>query len=376
MKDKGLITFFDVKRCGLYRIRKGGPKDQAAEKGDLREVTEKIAKWVKDRDFEQTIPWDVKLSPHRQRYFCKSVAVDDVTGDTVFVFWKQLSDNSGGLSGIVADSKCGSSSVDAVRVDANVGGQKLIIGQPLYYWFVPEYNVLASIKFSHSLADTINVCALMKNYIDHRVEFGNKVVSDHEHENPHTGKIVKYKKVGYKSDDGKYSLVFHFETSTQKITSDSIDVNELAGKISHIVIRDTISSRLKDTRGSHFRIFDLVAKNKPKTFAEKHIELISEVELDGDALRDIMETHHQEYVPGASWNNIGFKFDQFGGTKWFNEYIDRRYLIIDSEEENTNPYYTANFLLGKINASRNTLLSSVLQAEKIADDNVDKVVGE
>ncbi|WP_417534196.1 hypothetical protein [Marinobacterium stanieri] len=376
MKDKGLVTFFDVKRCGLYRLKKGGSKGLPAEKGDLREVTEKIVEWVKGRDFEQTVPWDVKQSPHRQKYYCKSVALDDVTGDTVFVFWKQLSDESGGLSGIVADSKCGSSSVDAVRVDANNGGQKLIIGQPLYYWFIPEYNALASIKFSHSLSDTISVCSLMKNYIDQRVKFGNKVYSDHEHENTHTGKIVKYTKVGYKSDDGKYNLAFHFEASTQKITSDDIDVDALADKISHIVIRDTISSKVKDSRASHFRIWDLVTRNKPKTFDQKHIEMVSEVDLDGDALRDIMDTHHKEYVSGAVWNNIGFKFDQFGSTKWFNEYIDRKYLVINSESVNSNSYYTANFLLSKINNVRNELLSAVVESEKKAEDQVNIAVGE
>lgn len=376
MKDKGLVSFFDVNKCGFYRARRGKYKlQEPAELGSLGESISHVISWVKDRGFEKTVPWDPEASPHRQRYYCKSFAVDEETGDSVIVFWKQYSDESGNLNGIVADSLCGSTEGDSVRVGNKIRGKKVIYGQPMYYWFIPEKNMLASIKFSHSVADTEHVCVYIKNCIDYRIDHPCKKTSEEEIESKDTFRKIKVKRITYKSEKGDYSLYYRLNASLQKIDSGSSDLSKLASKITHIVVRDTISTSVKDDRKSHIKIWDIITGNKPKTFDKKQIEILSEVSLSEDDLRSIIKTHSEEYHPGIIWNNIGFKSGQHEATRWFNEYVERKHIEINNKDGFNDTYYPADVILKKIISERDDLLSNCAQSLNDSSEEEDKVIG-
>ena len=183
--EQGLITFFDVKACGFYRVKN---KETIHVEGSLSETINLIHSWVQGRDFDQTLPWSKRIHENRPKIYCKSSYIHESTGDAVFVFWKQFGDDSGSLNGILAKSKVDDKEKDTHTVETNVRGQDVIYGQPMYYWYIPEHNLIASVKFPHSLADSEGVSHYIKKCIDLRIDHPRKKLTENTIFNHHFNK--------------------------------------------------------------------------------------------------------------------------------------------------------------------------------------------
>ncbi|TOG14945.1 hypothetical protein, partial [Vibrio parahaemolyticus] len=65
---------------------------------------------------------------------------------------------------------------DVIQVEKNAQGKKLIYGAPMYFWYIPEKNLVASIKFPHSTVNTEEMCWYIKRSIDNFIPDESKVV--------------------------------------------------------------------------------------------------------------------------------------------------------------------------------------------------------
>lgn len=372
--EKGLISFFEVTHCGFYRMR--NKRDSELVEGSLNETIQLVTNWVKNKEFSQTIPWDVATNPNRTQIYCKSVTSDAVTGDSLFVFWKRFSDDSGNLSGILADSKVGSNKGDSIKVGKKVGGKPVILGQPMYYWFIPEYNLIASVKFPNSLADTDSIYDYFKRTIDLRVEHPRKEIHEHDIYNQHAGRNITTKNVCYRSGDDTYTMKFRFHGQLKELSVKNVDTDRLSKTISHIVVRDTISTVKEDDKDSIFKLWDKVTKEQKGKYFKKQVEIVSEANLNGNELKSMLNVYCEEYDPTEEdWNNVGFKTDgKDGTTKWFNRYVDRAHVLIDTLEKEAGNYYPAEKILPILTKQRADILAPILEGDE--EEELDKVVGE
>lgn len=350
--DRGLISFFEVKHCGFYST---SLKDPDFIEGSLDETITSFCNWVKDRDFNQTIPWDVETHPKRTQIYCKSVAQDPLTKDTLLVLWKRFGDDSGKVSGISPDAKVGQDASDSIKIDPKVKGQSAILGQPMYYWVIPNLNIIASINFAHSCAATKDVCEYIKRCVDYRIHHPKKHITETEGENPTTGEPIIRKTVTYNSDDGNYSMRFKFLANTKELDSHKANAKRLSEKISHIVVRDTISTTKSDDKDPFFKLWSKV--NDKKKFS-KHIEIIEEVDLSPKEVEEIIKVHSAEYNPKNHWNNIGFRESGNEYTKWFSRYVSREHILLPYLNTKHN-YYSANTVLNKLLKQRSDLLLQI-----------------
>ncbi len=232
--DKGTISFFEVKQCGFYSSNES---KHVYEEGSLEEAINNFCSWVQDRDFSLTIPWDVKTHPRRQQIYCKNIAQDIATKDTLLVLWKRFGDDSGKVSGIAPDAKVGSASNDSIKIDPKVKGQSAFLGQPMYYWFIPEKNVIATVNFSHSSAMTKEVCDYIKRCIDYRIPHPQKKTQENEDVNPTTLAPTMRKYISYRSKDGARSMRFGFHVSTKELNSDKANISRLAQRMALFQLR-------------------------------------------------------------------------------------------------------------------------------------------
>lgn len=350
--DKALISFFEVKFCGFYST---SIKDPIHVEGSLEQTLNSFCAWVKDRDFNQTIPWDVDSHPKRTQIYCKSVAQDPKTKDTLLVLWKRFGDDSGKVSGISPDAKVGQDTSDSIKFDPKVKGQSAILGQPMYYWVIPSLGVIATINFPHSCAATKDVCDYIKRCIDYRIPHPRKHVVEVEGENLSSGEPIIRKHVTYKTSDEKHSMRFKFFASTKELNSDKANADRLSKKISHIVVRDTISTTKGEDKDP---VFKLWSKVKGKKKFSKHIEIIEEAALTPSEVEDIIKVHNAEYNPKDKWNNIGFREEGNDSTKWFSRYVSREHILLPYLNTNNN-YHSANTVLSKILKNRDDLLLQI-----------------
>jgi hypothetical protein len=350
--DRGLISFFEISSCGFYRRKNMQPELIC---GSLNESLTSVTEWLQDRDFTQTIPWDVSASPNRTKIYCKIVEKDEATGDFMFVLWNRFGDDSGKVAGISADAKFGDEEGDSVNIATKDKGKPVVLGQPMYYWFIPEHNLVASINFPHSTAATEDVCLYIKRCIDLRVHHPNKTTNETVSFNPQSNKQITTKTVNYLSEDGQYSLKYKFECHKKELSFERYNLSKLANSISHLVIRDTISTEQDHSKDPTFRLYDIIRGVRTKKVFTKQVEIVEKADFTVDELSEIARVHKEEYCQADSWNNIGFREESRDVTHWLNDYARKEQIFVEPLKDG-NTYHTAKKLMTQVQRIREDIL--------------------
>lgn len=362
--EKGSISFFEIKQCGFYRSKE---KELELVEGSLEETAAAFYNWVKDREFKQTIPWDTSKHPKRPQIYCKSIAQDASTKDTLLVLWKRFGDDSGRVSGIAPDAKVGNDTSDSIKIDPKVKGQSAYLGQPMYYWFIPEFNVIATINFPHACASTKEVCDYIKRCVDYRIDNPLKATHEEESTNQNDNTPIIKKFVTYKHPDSDTLMRFKFFVSTKELDSERANAIRLSRKITHIVVRDTISTEKEDQKDALFKILDRV---KGKKKFSKQIEITEEATLSESEVSDMLKIYNDEYNPLDKWNNVGFKEKDNNTTRWLNSYVSRESIMMHPLADGQN-YYSADIVLDELTKIRSDL---VLQLFESSDTSVPEIM--
>ncbi|MGL4191788.1 MAG: hypothetical protein ACRCRU_04275 [Vibrio sp.] len=330
-------------------------------KGDLKEALDKVTEWAKKRDFSGTLPFDSASHPQRTHIYFKDCEISPENGDRLIVFCKAFKNDEGKLSGFVQDAKVGSTNGDVIQVEKNAKGKKLIYGEPMYFWYIPEKNLIASIKFPHSIVSTNDMCWYIKRSLDNFIPDDNKIVHNSTKYNQFAGEDLDYKNVTYKSPCGEYSMKFSFKTKMKELTVDDISPDNLAPYITHLVIRETISSEKEIEANSALSLWNKVNKKRTSTKAKKHVEIIEEATITADELRGILTLYNDEYdnssSDGFAWNDIGFRTNDEDTTKWFSNYVDRRKITLDPSQKIEDSYYPATVVMDTLQDVRESLLN-------------------
>jgi hypothetical protein len=362
MMDSGLVTFFNVNKCGFYRITQSSKDNARAKndvkvKGSLAETITLVSDWVDGREFSQTIPWDVNASPLKKKIYCKDIYKDENSNEMLFVFCRAVNNDKGALNGFIEDAKVGSDDKDVIKVSNKAKGKKLIYGEPMYYWFIPDSDLIVSINFPHSVASTHEVCDYFKKCIDNFIPTENRNITNRTYYNGKAGRDINIKSVNYRSDCDKYSMTYQLESVLKELAIDDVSLEDLAKEISHIVVRDTISGSKQNEGSSSFGLYNKVMRKQEATLRQHHVEITSEVRINKDELAGIIEVYKEEQGDNAIWNDVGFRSNGEDSIKWFDSYIDRKHIHLNESQKKDDSYYPAKVVFGCLNDQRESLLN-------------------
>ena len=379
--DKGLVTFFDVEECGFYRTKRNEKNEFIA--GTQKQIIKRVYSWVKARhSFECTSP--VATDNKNKSYiYCKHVTFDKETGDALFVFWKSNPESDGKLNGVYADSKVNDNSTDTHKLGLKVNNKKVIPGQPMYYWFMPNENLLASIKFEDSAAETSEVAKYIRNCINLRIPNKYKKESESPRYNAKLDKeiIVKKTMMSIRVGKERFNISFSLKTKVKQIKVGVFKTNnieKLAKKITHVVVRDTISTKQENVGSALFKKINSLFGGKNEAERSKHIEYISEEQLTGDSLQAIINEYETNEIFKDKWYDIGFRTEESGNqTLWFSAHRASEYVRIDQSLKKGDSYYRSDDLLAILADQKPEMLmrfADVLAAKDSMVDNEKEVV--
>lgn len=377
--ERGIITFFNLDQFGLYQILQGKPPILIEQ--NLNYVLSNLHKWISDRTVEESVPWGSDNN-RRTKAFCKNLSYNPKTGDYLFVIWKTLGDNKGDIQGIEASSKIDETTDNIISASETQDGKKYIWGLPCYYWVLPEFNKVASIRFPSSYADTGLFCQYIKAYVDYRLDHPDKKTYDVTIPKANSPEPTKFKRVFFERD--KHSLVFKVHSSkTRKITRGA-NIEELCKKITHIVYHDTIETSIPDTRKDWQKFFnkvgDLFSKNTPVLSKKHKVELLVEGSPTPEEFEKLIDTYMEDHNIGEDNSidendsadkedardsdtvRIGFKVGgKSGPTTWLDEYVLRHEIHADLA--NRSKHYSSSYLLSIVNNHRDDLIQYLKETE-------------
>lgn len=366
--DKGLVTFFELKGCGFYPVLKKN-RTETPVGFALEETLDGIIKWAEGRNFQDTLPVDIPPDSNKQPVLLKSFRRDEKTGDYLFVFWQCMSENDGKVGAVVSDSTVGDSSDDTVNIASDEhNGKKLTPGHPMYFWFIPEFNVFATINFGHSTVNTEDVASYIRAAIRQRVESKfRKIITEKDENN-----VDQVKQLLFRSEDGK-ALNYIFNQHMIDIQIDNIDLDAEAKRVTHLVVKEYISKNVTTERDEALKLWGMSRskiKNKP---LRQEVETVTQISASGQELRDILQLYYDQRAATGGEIDIGYRTSYTSKTTtWFSRYLSRPHLQMDKSKRIGRASYRAIDLLAEVTLHRDWLLTNVKyefsNREKLANE--------
>ncbi len=317
MSDVGHINFFKIDHCGLHKV--GSDKTHGYE---VDETFSLIMGWLKGRKLPATLPWDpLNAKRNMPKCYCSDVYKNEDTGDYFFVLWKSDSDGAGTIWGAEEENKTGNGTY--VKYTNDYDGKKVIWGRPCYYWVIPEYNSIASIKFDHSVTDA----QLFEDYV---ISCINNRVDNPKRKKQHTEK--GFVRISHTEDD-KTLFMYRFKMSLMSLKTSSSKLQELANKVTHIVRRETVLVNTNDERAEWVKKFDdYIPYLSPKPRSRsRRIEVKAEAKPSVKEIKEIIEKSAIEGRKPHDWDNVGFTTDT--GIRWVDRYRLRDSIVVPERKD-------------------------------------------
>ncbi|WP_042860518.1 hypothetical protein [Dickeya sp. NCPPB 3274] len=374
--DNGAITFFDINAFGFYRLKQNA-KNLDYKFGTLEDIFDEFNVWLRGKAIEDTIPWDMNVNPMRSKTYCRGIAIDPQTKDIVVVLLREVGDGSGNLHGVRMGSAVGAGESETVKAGSHVQGQRIIWGEPCYYWVIPEYNKVASIIFRHSGADTTRFCNYFTAFVNNHSNAGGKktqTIASHPH-NRDPERTVNVTKTRFEYGEGKdkCNCIFKFDVEQTKIKTAVSNLEEMIPNITQTIIRDTATARVDDERSP---LLQLGSEYLPSLFGEvpplqapKRVE----VRIDGAPSAEEIARLFEQRVDETDWVDVGFKIKDSDIPIWLTKYVVKSTLSIDSDGLS---HYSPEKLLEEINNFRSDIINAVLAQEASIEARAEIIVQE
>lgn len=342
MLQSGYINFFNVNKCGLYRLFNETPKGL-----ELTDAFKKLKDWKEGRNFEATNPWDPRKNRNKTPCYSHEIHHDPKTGDFLLVLWKGDSDRHGPLYGISINPD-GTIGKAIEQTKANGRGH-MVWGRPCYYWVVPELDIVASIKFENSRTDSAMFQDWVTGCINLRVPLPEYKVSL-------TDKgYTRMEMPDAENDHFKYWFQFHL--SMKSLSTSSAEMESLAKRITHIVRRETVSIKSVDKRKGFAKFFKRfeVPFISAEDDSSRKVEIRIEAKATPQEIKTIIEEHAADHESG-SWEDVGFAVDNSTKLVWASKYRLTETISIEDDGE---PVLRADKLYKKISENRDRYLAPI-----------------
>lgn len=285
------IRFFDIKKCGFFLRGKDSP-----EFGSINDTLEKLNSWANDgREFVNTSCYEADPDNDIQNtYFC-GWHENKTSKDSLLILWNEAPNDNGTIYGMNPMERPGNTSM----LTTGFGNIPAIPGSPSYFWFIPNKNIFATIRFNHSVQGKSNLDNYLNGYLSNKSPYR---VMDDSNEN-----IIGYSKNGIKNEKSdRTSSKFYAIGRKQEELEAELLTN--LGKIRKIIKRETLQYTSADDRGLLERVFSNLLQNTPVFTSPRTITQELQFQPTELELREIISQFSELNIPN-SIQNAGFIYN-------------------------------------------------------------------
>ena len=181
--EEAVITFYRLNRFGYYFYGVNAP-----EFGGLGNSLDQLRDWVAPgaKPIANTCTYELDEGEENYRTFCYDIVKHRVTGDHLLTTWNETPSVDGEIASVDGNGVVGNAQVDMTEIpDGHIPGFAT------YFWFIPEHNVFATIRFRHRNVGVDSMILYLREFL---AKFTDHVVS---REDGHGGiEILAYSHAG------------------------------------------------------------------------------------------------------------------------------------------------------------------------------------
>jgi hypothetical protein len=341
MIEEAKVNFYAINRCGYYKYG-----NQEQEFSDVADMLSELQAWVAGKELGETCTFDVEEGDY-SRTFCYDVAKHS-NGDYLLITWNESPSTEGHIASVSPHAPVGGADVEMTELPAGY-----IPGFATYFWFIPEHNVLATVRFQHVQNGHRNLNIYIKEFL---AKFTRYVVSEYNDESDEC-EIAGYRR---SSKEIITKLFPQFRSSRYRKPGQIEFIQENCHNIRKIVQKNLLSPYVKapDLSFIHrlFRRFHGLDK-LDGTQEEVRFKYEIEYSPTPDELGHIIETwtENENNEESTKWDDIGFQFINDSETYWLSHSSVRDEIEIDVKRDNEEVVNAAS-LLNALHGRRRHLL--------------------
>ncbi|MDD3815790.1 MAG: hypothetical protein PHZ02_14230 [Desulfocapsaceae bacterium] len=342
MKEEAKLNFYSINKCGYYNFGKGDP-----EFGSVKNILQQLNEWAKRPDFtlESTCTYSTDNDEDDSlRTFCFDIIRNKKTGDFFLTTWNETPTTFGQVASVEADQPVGQADV---KMNEIVEGT--IPGYATYFWFMPEHDVFATVRFQHTFNGHRSLVKYLNGFLETHSPYAVKRFIDDDN----------IEVLGYRDNekDEIEKLNPSFRSRLLRKGGEVDLIKQKCASIRNIIRKSTLNLEVEEEKSLATKMLEKMGifqgcNGRQELSVKYNIPYTP----TNDDISSIIENAFEE---GLSWHNdVGFQFTGKSEVTWLSNSIIKRDFDLNVERENDE---VVNLLsLGKQLSSQRQIVVNIL----------------
>jgi len=312
--EKVKLKFYTIDRCGY---RKYGEEGEYLT--DITDTLDNLKEWIEDLTLQQTLTTNaLSAATERTQTYCIDV-IKSANNNYLLVTWNRSESTNGAISSIHQDEPVATASTNVESTDLP---DDHIPGYATYFWFIPEDNILATIKFNHISNGHIAMNNYLKGFLTRHSKY-TVVVEDEENRG-------NYEIVGYGESPDNYDEDLHpyFSSSLKRLPGKIDYIKDRRRDIKKVIRKTTITQEVTSDANLFEKLMYHLGTTRPHALNDT-IELKYEMKtnLNSSELDDIIASWRQDHE--QTWDDVGFVISGNNNPLWLSSEVPSKEIDID-----------------------------------------------
>lgn len=345
MAEEISLNFYKVDQCGHFQRGNDLPLF-----GDLSSTLDNVYEWINSDGpaigSTKTFIFDEESS--FLPVYCYDIK-KNTDSDYLLITWNETETAEGAFASIRANQQAGSAQVITTSFPNNS-----IPGHPSYFWFIPERNLFATIRFGGRLSGNPGMNKFMQGFLE---RFSQWVQVEDGEERSLDTEILGYAE----NDEGEllHHVKARFKTSLVRKQGEIEYIRQNRERIRKIIRKDEYTSNVEVKRSlfqaifNHLGITDYTDQNQ-NTARFKYELNITPSRNDLEQIITNWQTRHDE-----SWDDVGFEFEGEAGVKWLGSSLVKNTFEVNVRWNETRSVVNPNSLLRALAEKKVELLQLI-----------------
>lgn len=335
------IQFYRIAKCGYYKYGENAP-----EFGEIGDILNQLYSWVSDngKTLAETCTYELEDGEDIYRTFCFDIKRNQQTGDFLLVLWNETPTNEGRVVTVDGQQSVGNAEVSFT--DLPDGS---IPGYATYFWFVPERNVFAAIRFHHTLL--VGKSNLERYLREYCAKFTSYVVVEEDDDG---AEILGYSNNG----DEILHLRPDFKSFLYKKPGQVEALRNTINSVTKVIRKNRLSPRVALHRNIWQKMLEGLGVRPEERELTADVKIKYEIPFNPtpeqfDEMVQEWEENHE-----SKWDDIGFKLSGDNEIRWLSHSVAKSEFELDVERDN-DEIVDAQSLLNTLTQNRNVILGLV-----------------
>lgn len=330
--EKVKLKFYKIEQCGYYE-----KNNKKAKLSNINETLDNLSEWLKGKTLDNTRTTNhLRAKADHLPVFCTGVIKG--TDTYIVTTWNQMESTDGKISSIPLAEPLSTISHKVSSAKLPKGN---IPGYATYFWFIPEENIMATIRLNHVLTGHIGLDAYIKGFL---TRFSKYTVLKNDPKDKTKIKILGYGTSNTKFDNNLYP---RFETRPKRLKTEVNYLKKNINKITKVIRKCSINQNLSTDLDLLKSLGYKLGYSKPQEI-EEMMELKFELKSKPtiQELNDIMELWDQDKAHD-NWDDVGFKLKGCDNPIWLSSEVPTKDLSINILRSNSE-FVNVNDLIYKL----------------------------